>query len=54
MRKASMLSISQRSGTGKCLYLVLPRDEASKMELAKVFHMPAVPGPRFTPVQEHG
>ena len=40
-------------------YSVLPRDatdfsEASKMELVMFVHMPAVPGPRFTPVQEHG
>ena len=40
-------------------YSVLPRDvtdfsEASKMELVKFFHMKAVPGPRFTPVQERG
>ena len=40
-------------------YSVLPRDatdfsEASKMELLKFFHMPAAPGPRLTPVQEHG
>jgi len=27
---------------------------ASKMELVKFFHMPAVPGPRFTPAHEHG
>ena len=36
-------------------YSVLPRDatdfsEASKMELVKFFHVPAVRGPRFTPV----
>ena len=40
-------------------YSVLPRDvtdfsEASKMELVRFFHMPAIPGPRFIPVQEHG
>lgn len=40
-------------------YSVLPRDatdfrEASEMELVKFFHMMAVPGPRFTPVQERG
>ena len=38
---------------------VLPRDatdfsEASEMELVKFFHMTAVPGPRFTSVQERG
>ena len=40
-------------------YSFLPRDatyfsEASQMELVKCFHMTAVPGPRFTPVQERG
>ena len=40
-------------------YSVLPRDatdfsEASEMELVKFFHMTAVPGPRFTSVQERG
>ena len=40
-------------------YSVLPSDAtdfsgAFEMELVKFFHMTAVPGPRFTPVQERG